>query len=226
MNNNYELTAKDLATLDDSLKEFKGTIISGRVQIEDKFGNVILDKHNLVVLQGRGFILKKLFFHPDADVLDGNKVISGSGNTDVVVNAKTIPILFTVGGGGVSSIENPTAFTPKYDDKSITSLFDSGTDILGDGVTTGKKFNKIEYKNDSDTNETYILLTLTIKQDDFASGSTPVINEAGILFGEATFDSADNLTAVKKLTLMSRITFDSIPINSGDSFTIKYYLYA
>lgn len=226
MNNNYELTAKDLATLEDSLGDFRGTIIRGRVQIEDKFGNVILDKHNLVVLQGRGFILKKLFCHPDADMFDGNKVISGGGNTDVTVNQKTVPVLFTVGGGGVSSIENPTAFTPKYDDKSITSLFSSGTDILSDGRITGKKFNKIEYRNDSDTNETYVLLTLTIKQDDFASGSTPVINEAGILFGETTFDSNDNITGVKNLTLMSRITFDSIPINSGDSFTIKYYLYA
>ena len=220
MMNNNEIVMTDKVDLSD----FKGTIISGRMEVEDKFGNTILAKNNLVVLQGRGFVLRKLFSHSEVDVLDGHKVIAGSGNTDVSVNENTLPILFTVGSGGVTSIENPTAFVPKYDDKIIISSFTSGPDILTDGVTKGKRFTKIEYKNDSDNNETYVLLTLTLKREDFSLDTAPVINEAGILFGEASFTDGE-VTGVKKLTLLSRLTFDSIPINSGDSFTIKYYLY-
>lgn len=208
-----------------NLRDFKGTIISGRMEIVNKFGQTILAQDNLVVLQGRGFVLKKLFSHSKVDVLDGHKVIAGSGNTDISVNQDTLPILFTVGSGGVTSIENPTAFVPKYDDKTILSSFTSGPDILSDGVTKGKRFAKVEYKNDSDNNETYVLLTLTLKREDFSLDVAPVINEAGILFGEASFTEG-KVTGVKKLALLSRLTFDSIPINSGDSFTIKYYLYA
>lgn len=221
MNDNSLIKLDDKLIIDDN---FKGTIISGRMVIEDSFGNVILDKHNLVVLQGRGFILRKLFAHSKEDVLDGNKTVSGSGNTDIACNVNTLPILFTVGFGGTSSIENPTAYTPKYDDKTIASSFATGTDIVTDGTTKGKRFSKIEYKNDSDTNETYVCLTLSLTREDFDLDTVPTINEAGILFGEASFTD-HKVTGVKNLTLMTRITFDSIPINSSDGLTFKYYLY-
>lgn len=219
---NNDMIIQDNISISD--KKFRGTIITGRLVVEDKFGNTILDKDNLVVLQGRGFVLRKLFIHSKEDVLDGNKTISGSGNTDISCNVDTLPILFTVGFGGTSSIENPTAYTPKYDDKTIASSFATGTDILTDGTTKGKRFSKIEYKNDSDTNETYICLTLNIRREDFDLDTVPTINEAGILFGEASFTDG-KVTGVKNLTLMTRITFDSIPISSGDGLTFKYYLY-
>ena len=219
---NNELNLSDKIGIID--KGFRGTIICGKVEIVDKFNNLVLEKDNLVVLQGRGFVLKKLFNHPVGNIL--KTTIIGSGNTDIEVMESTVPALFIVGNSGGNSVETPVSFVPKFDDTTISSLFGSGDGIFGDTPTTkGKKFASAEYINNNVTNESYILLTLTISGADFGNISTG-INEAGILFGNVTCDKDGTMTAINNLKLMSRLTFNTVEVNPGDIFTIRYYLYA
>lgn len=201
----------------------KGTIITGKVVIEDKFGNEILKKKNLVVLQGRAFVLKKLFCHPEIDMFKDKKIL-GAGNTDFTVKNTTIPALFTVGSAGNSGTDSIVNYTPSFSDKQINSLFADGVDIISDGANKGKKFSNVKYVNDTDKNESYVLLTLPLTGADFGNKSVK-INEAGLLFGEASATEGE-ISSVTNLKLMSRLTFNDVTINPGDSFTVKYYLYA
>lgn len=228
---NYNMDVIDALNLNDKNKPFRGTIISGHVDIIDKFGNKILDKDNLVVLRGRGFVLKKLFSHPEYDVFEDSKQIMGAGNEDFEVTQYTVPILFTVGNNGIDGgVSSVLVKTPKYDDLTISNVgFKEGSEGAGiyhdstNPSISGKAFSKVKYVNDTDNNESYVLLELELSGSDFQS-SVP-ISEAGLLFGNAEYDG-DRLINVTDLKLMSHITFNTITLNTADKFTVRYYLYA
>lgn len=196
-------------------KHFKGTIISGHLEIEDKFGNIVLEKDNLVVLQGRGFILRKLFAHPNFDIFStakGNIKLIGSA-TAIEVDSTYVPLLFTMGNNGVTG---NSVQMPLYSDSSITSVLNKA----------GKAYSDIEYVQDTENNECYAKLSLVVSSADFPGGGGS-ISEAGLLFGPAVYNAATNSLEPKGATaLMTRVTFDKITISNGDEFTIRYFLYA
>ena len=174
------------------------TILRGHVNIVDKFGNTVLDKDNLVVLQGREYILDKLFAGAKdglvSNVKPENRVIMG----------------FAVGRGG-TSIESkggtvsPSPFLPSYSDTSLVRQL--GEVAFVDSIS----------KEGSDTNnETYMMIKINLHEH-LAENAT--INELGLF---AVDKQNPNLNPL----LVTRITFGDITLSTGDELELTYYLYA
>lgn len=178
------------------------TVLRGRVNIKDKFGNTILDKDNLVVLQGRKYILDKLF-------AGGKKYtnVSGYGNLS---DENRVIMGFAVGDGGTSTTQvggtvSPSPFLPAYSDRGLTHQ-------LGQ-----VNFVNSVYKEGSDiNNETYMLIKINLHEH---LQQNATINELGLFAVSPTNPNTNPL-------LVTRITFGDITLSAGDELILNYYLYA
>lgn len=163
------------------------TVLRGHVNIVDKFGNIILDKDNLVVFKGREFILNKLFSGIN-NVPEENRVIMAYGVGDGGTGTETT-------GTNVS----PSPFLPSYTDTKLMSQRGGLVKIEPAYIT-----KKVDINN----NEVY--MHLVIKLDEIFTNNS-VINEFGlfavdegttnnpqlvtrITFGDIMYSAGDELT--------------------------------
>lgn len=209
-----------------------GINIKGKVEILDKFGNVLLRKNNLVVQRGRAFILEKLF--EDSKDKNHNAIYDRNNHTRPILRR---PCLFTIGTGGAqstgnSSVSSPSPFLPSYSDIAMTAQvpFITGSGTGGNTYFKqegdkyyAKKFDNVEWGYSESTNEVYKKIILTINSNE-ARGYT--INELGLMVGKPSYNASGDMVTVTDLDLMTRVTFTGIPLTGSDSFTINYYLYA
>ena len=178
------------------------TILRGHVNIVDKFGNTILDKDNLVVLQGRKYALDKLF-------AGGNEYSNVNGASNLS-NENRVIMGFAVGNGGTSTESvggtvSPSPFLPSYSDTSLVRQL--GEVAFVDSIS----------KEGSDTNnETYMMIKINLHEH-LAENAT--INELGLF---AVDKQNPNLNPL----LVTRITFGDITLSAGDELVLNYYLYA
>ena len=219
--------------------------LRGHVTIRDEFGNIILDKDNLVVLRGRSYVLEKLFNDPLDPDLSG-----------YVTNLNRVPCLFKIGCGGADLGSNPAdPYVPVYDDEDLAQPVpfviedgskhqsadkannpsiietmnekDKNTYYLpvnrDDGQTEyyGKIFEaKPQWVFNKNTNEVYKKIMLRVDNTEARGYS---INELGLVIGEYNSDTNEYLDA----ELMTRITFSTIYLNQASRyFTVEYNIYA
>lgn len=212
-----------------NISDKKNYSLRGRINIFNKFGDLILEKDNLVVQRGRAFILEKLF-----ESSNDSKLTVPYDNGERPIGR--IPCLFTIGTGGAqvtgnSSVSSPSPFLPSYSDIGMTSqvpFISSGTGgnvyFKQEGTNYyAKKIDSVSWGYSESTNEVFKKLTLNINSNE-ARGYT--INELGLLIGKPTYDNNGNMTNVTHIDLMTRVTFTGIPLTGADSFVIEYYLYA
>jgi hypothetical protein len=238
-NNEVPLRFEDVLAMKDN------KTLRGRVIIRDDFGNIILEKDNLIVMRGRTFALESLFKDPIDPAVSGYKV-----------NMNRSVCLFKIGGGGADVKSAPfQPFTPSFSDEDLAApvpfvIQDPGKydavekennpsiievmstkqkakyylpNMKSDGTTEyyGKVFETDpQWVFNKETNEVYKKIMLRINSDE-ARGY--MINELGLVLAE--FDSANNL--YKDAELFSRITFDTKSLTSlTENLLIEYLVFA
>lgn len=241
--NEKYLKFEDALTLADKIGQpTLRTGIRGKIRIKDEFGNIVLEKDNLVVLRGRTYALETLFKDPIDPTVSGYKV-----------NMNRSIVLFKIGSGGADIKSTPfQPFTPLYSDEDLAipvpfvvedpkkyetpekennpSIIESMNDkqkhkyylpsIRNNGTTEyyGKVFEvKPQWVFNKETNEVYKKIMLKVDSNE-ARGY--LVNELGLVFAE--YDAKNNL--YKDAELFSRVTFDSESLTSLTKGMIVEYL--
>lgn len=236
---------EEILTFKDSLKISDGRTLRGHFILKDDFGNIILEKDNLIVMRGRTYALE-LLFHDYIDT-------SASG---YINNLNRNICLFKIGSGGCDVQNTPfQPFVPVYDDMDMAQpipfvISDPNKFLDSDktdnpsiveeltGSATKKYYlpisrtdNTVEYYGkvfetkpqwvfNKETNEVYKKIMLRIAPNE-ARGR--LINELGLVFAE--YDS--NTNSYKDAELFSRVTFDTKSTTSlTNSFLCEYLIFA
>jgi hypothetical protein len=220
--------------------------LRGRVIIRDEFGNVILEKDNLIVLRGRTFALEKLF----------NMTITSSSGYKMDLNRQVC--LFKVGSGGADVASAPfTPYVPKFSDLDlvtpvpfvsvdanknnvsseqnnpsyVTSLTTTQARTYYQPVARTSQTSITDYFCkvfdttpswffDNVNNEVYVHCTLRVAASD---ARNQYVNELGLFFGDynATANTYSNIE------MFSRICFDTESLtNQTKQLVVDYYIYA
>ena len=188
-------------------------------------GEILFKRRNLVVRNGREFLLRKAFNLPY------------TSETATQLGARYL-CLFGIGSGGtpVSSPFQPIAPTPADQDLNTKVAFRNATTanplpdadklkyfdtaaVNGGTAYYKKTFTSTNMVMDTAADSYYVKTTLEINELD-ARGS--LISEIGM------FTARVENGAYNDIKLFSRITFDteSLNANTGKGLTIDYYVYA
>ena len=227
----------------------EASLLKGRVVIQDDLtGEIVLDKHNLIVMRGRAFALEKIFDTPNE--LD-------MGFNTISLATKKI-CLFKVGNGGCipgqpfnldntavttndTDLANPIPFRLKIDGMNKPEGYYDLKDLNDGSGYQGyfaKKFDTIEWiKSDTTADEVAVKLTLSLSEDDFKTivskdvngmdvfNRSTFINELGLCIANVV--ETDTTNTMKNIELVTHINFESEAYyNSLKKSTIYYYIYA
>jgi len=237
--NEITLNFQDALKLKD---KFCHPTLRGHVTFRDEFGNIILEKDNLIVLRGRTFTLEKLFNDPISNQTSG-----------YVSNLNRTISLFKIGSGGADIQSAPfQPYNPEYSDIDLAhpvpfvtldpnkqadpdkaenpSIIESMTDSDKSHyfLPISKSNNIVEYYGkvfesnpqwvfNKETNEVYKKINLKIASNE-ARGY--IINELGLVLAE--YDGTNGL--YKDAELFSRVTFDSQSMTSLTKYILVEYL--
>ncbi len=173
--------------------------IRGHVVIK-KNGNIIVDKDNMIVLDGRKY-LRELFVNSFSNaVLPSNVEETSKGEYDLLYKNYSVSHV-AIGDGSNATILNSVAM--------------SGGNIRYIPLNTGS----ITFGTSGDM---FMIIQTTIDNINLTDSFT--VQELGLFLTNNGLDiTAPSLDSPKKL--FSRIVFDPIPVSSGDKYEVIYYIY-
>lgn len=206
--------------------------LHGFVIIKDQNGKILVQAHNMIVNTGHQMVKDKFFNYLSESKNNGIStytIESKFGNVGTYRNYNIKKIFFSTDTEQTSFTDELTKKREGYKKKEDGTDTETPNKIIDKGSfsTNGTSFieytintNDVVFSKD-DSNEYYIKITKEISIDNdvlscFAD-NVKLINSLGIVAGPDS-GSGDEI-------LFSRITFDAIPLQVGNTFTISYYIY-
>jgi hypothetical protein len=177
--------------------------IRGHVIIKKKDGTVILDKDNMIVLEGRKYI-KELF-------------IKSFSNTILPTNSPSNLEEETARGEYDLEFKGYSISHMKIGDGGEATLL-SSQDLTG-GTTRFVPITNSSIKFSNVSSDMFIIIEAKI--DNISQAQPFTVQELGLfLTVNANTEDEEN-----DPIMFSRIVFDPIPVASGDEYEVSYYVY-